>query len=182
MFNVLPDIFKNDIRKNYSFRRWVVVCLCIVGIQISLLIFALPSIVVSHYKEKELQLDVDAFHSLRIASRSNAPLDIIPRTNNMLHILDTTLEYPRVVPIVETILAQKNTGIRLTSFAYVFSDATHATVSIQGYSASRESLVSFVKSLRESTLFASVDSPVSNLAKEKNIDFVITVSVEKRHE
>jgi hypothetical protein len=43
----------------------------------------------------------------------------------------------------------------------------------------RESIVAFTDNLKKIDSFSKVDLPISNLAKDKNIDFSISINIEK---
>ena len=90
------------------------------------------------------------------------------------------MEYPKAIPFIGVILSKKTPAISINQFGYTSLGKNTATMSIGGISQTRESLVSFVKSLNESGIFESVDSPISNFTKEKNIDFLITLAIAQK--
>jgi hypothetical protein len=177
MFNVLPDGLKEQVRKEYATRMWIMVGVVCVCVQISALFFLFPSIEASMYKKSDIVLSLDSLRSAQKMSEQESWSQRIPRTNATLEMINTMLQYPRVVPAMELILSKRPHGILLTDIAYESKDAANSSVVLRGVSKDREALVSFVKTLKESAFFESVELPVSNLAKEKNIDFSISTSI-----
>ena len=49
-------------------------------------------------------------------------------------------------------------------------------MTVSGMAGTREDLVAFVKKMEDSKYFSDVVSPISNLTKDKNINFVITLN------
>jgi hypothetical protein len=185
MFNVLPENLKQIIRTEYKQRFWIVSSVLVLGVELCAILFLAPSLVVSTYKEKDLLSTIAVVSSsaapsitLPVSSDENKSRNLsIPETNQLLKIIDTELKYPKNSPYLDSILSLKMEGITIDQFSYTSTDSTHAEISLSGRSSTRESLASFVKSLKASKRFSSVDLPVSNLAKDKNIDFSISIKI-----
>ncbi|MBU1290026.1 hypothetical protein KJ756_02165 [Patescibacteria group bacterium] len=60
---------------------------------------------------------------------------------------------------------------RLNNFSYRKSDNT---LNLIGWAAERKDILSLEESLKESSLFDQVNSPLSNLIKQENVDFSFT--------
>jgi hypothetical protein len=73
----------------------------------------------------------------------------------------------------------KTNSIKINQFSFSPNSTSTETINLQGVSATRDSLVNFKKSLDESGLFKSIDLPVSNFTKDKNISFNMTLTVAK---
>jgi hypothetical protein len=176
MFNLLPETFKEKIKKEYKFRRLCVVFAFIILLQISFLIFLGPSWLISAYKESDLKMELDTKNISSAISDINATAYIIKSTNAKLTIINSTMTYFPFSPSMNAILASKNSSIHLNELIYASTGSSTANISVHGISNTRDALVTFVKSLKESNIFKSVDLPVSNLAKNKDIDFSITMT------
>ena len=151
--------------------------LFILFIQISFLVFIFPSWLSSYYKEKEINLELDSVSQSTLSKNTGSIAGIISGTNVKLNILNTALEYPELTHFVNSIIANKTSSIHLNQFIYTAVSSTTATINLGGISNTRQSLVSFVKSLQGLKIFKIVDLPVSNLAKDKNIDFSINLTI-----
>ena len=176
MFNLLPDNLKKKIKTEYKLRRLTVLLAFIIFLQISLLIFIFPSWIISVFREKEAILERDMMNQSLLSQNTNSAGLTIAGINAKLNIISNTTEYLKVVPIVNTILSNKTESIHLNGLSYTSINASTSALTIQGVSTTRQSLVSFVKSLEKSGVFKKVNLPVSNLAKDKNINFFIDLN------
>ncbi len=175
MFNLLPDNLKQEIKSEYKMRRISVALVLLIIIQISVFFFLFPSWILSNTKETSIVIQLEKTDETSLSSDSSKIRDKIKSINNELNLLSTALVYPRFSPIVDHILSQRNQSISLDSFS--LNNGKTSVLTIRGISSTREALVSFVDSLKASSQFSSVDLPVSNLAKSKNIDFSITLNI-----
>ncbi len=177
MFNVLPDILKEEIKKEYTLRLLLVIFLCIIFIQVSFLIFIFPSWIVSSYREKDIVSQIAESNTSPISNNANAVSSVVSSTNLKLNIINTFLKYPEVTPIFNAIVINKTPGITLNQFLYTSVQTDEASISLGGVAVSREALVLFSKTLEQTKIFKTVDLPVSNLAKDKNIEFTINLTL-----
>ena len=162
---------------DYRIRRLFVILLVILFLQISFLIFLSPSWVNSFFREKEIVYQLDEIDKSSSYQDANTTSLIIESTNVKLKIINTDLEYPKVVPLIRSILSNKIYGISINGLSYKSSEATKATIIVSGVSKSRESLIAYVNALKKSDIFSVVDLPISNLAKDKDVDFSINLTV-----
>ena|SRR6185295_9724789 len=170
MFNLIPDSLKEKVISEYKLRRLTLVIIFLMFIQISFIILIFPSWVASYYKEQEIMSQVNELNQLQSSKDSNSLVSIIRSTNAKLNILNTVLAYPAVLPLLNTVLDSKPSTVYINKFSYT-SNSLFATINVGGISATREGLVAFVKNLQKTNMFKTVNLPVSNLAKDKNIDF-----------
>lgn len=74
--------------------------------------------------------------------------------------------------IIERIIKVKSGEISIESFAFNLG-----RLEIKGSSASRSGLINFVDNLKKQDIFSSIESPLSNFLKEKDIDFSINIKL-----
>lgn len=177
MFNLLPNNLKEKVRSEYHLRLFVVVFVSILLLQISFLIFLSPTWFVSLNKEKEIVLQSEKASTSLTDSKVGTINSQIKSINKKLEIINSTLEYPKAVPVIDDILSRKTNSIKIEEFLYVTSDGKSAKITLKGMSDTRDSLVGFVKDLEESDILSEVDLPISNLTKDKNIDFSLSIKV-----
>lgn len=180
MFNLLPNNLRESLKKEYNFRKIVLSLLFVLFIQISFLIFIFPTWLVSNSKEREVAIRGEAMNkylsSLNIASTTSN----IKSINAKLAVIDKALQYPEIIPFINNILSKKTSSISITDIMYTTNnDGKSSVMVIQGVSATRETLNSFVKSLEGLGLFKSVDLPISNFAKDKNLSFAINLTIQR---
>ena len=94
--------------------------------------------------------------------------------------MDKVLEYPELVPYLESVLKQKNGLIKINSITYTVIDIKSSQLNIDGVSGNRETLRDFVKTLESSGKFETVDIPVSNYAKDKDLVFSIKLTISEK--
>jgi hypothetical protein len=177
MFNLLPDNLKSEIRAEYKLHKFILILTFIIFIQVSFLVFLFPSWLISLYRENEVSAQIEEINKSPVAINANSISSIIKSTNTKLKIINTALEYPRLIPYVDTIISKKTDNIHLIGIMFSTTAKDTATISIEGLSSTREALVSFVKNLESAGKFKKVDLPVSNLAKDKDIKFSMTLTV-----
>lgn len=177
MFNLLPDNLRKIIVKEYSLRRAIVILFFIIFIQISFMVFLMPTWLISTYKEEDVVLrgaDMNGrLSNLNIASTT----DDIKSLNNKVSVIQTYLDYPGFNKYLTFILSKQTKSILIKNIAYSNADSKSVTISVDGTAATREVLRNFVKSLQTSESFKSVDIPISNYAKEKDLVFTIKITV-----
>jgi len=179
MFNLLPTSLKAIIKKEYKLRKAVVILAFVVFIEVTIIIFVFPSWLVTYNNENEVKDEYESLKSEIIDVNVSPAIESIKAINSKLNILNSNLEYPKVIPYVDLLLSKKPKSISLNQFTYSGTGANTAEINIGGVSATREALVAFVKALEEAKSFKEVNLPISNLAKEKNIIFTMTLKISK---
>jgi Tfp pilus assembly protein PilN len=91
-----------------------------------------------------------------------------------LTLLETLESTPLFVSAIEDVLEVSRTGIQVTNIAYTPNDPK-VQISIRGIAKDRDALRSFAKRLEEREGIASVDFPIGNLSKEKDLPFSISI-------
>ena len=167
MFNVLPDNIKEFIRNEYETRRWLVIFGSILFIQISFLIFLLPSWTLSKYLENIAINKANSQNVLTPSKNTGGAIQSINSTNQTLNIINSTFMYSQVFPFLNTVISYKTSDITINEFTYANVGTSTISLTVTGLSNTRESLIMFVKNLQKSSLFQEVNSPVSNLVKDK---------------
>jgi len=131
----------------------------------------------SNYKEEDINLRGinlnNHLESLNIASTT----ENIKSLNSQLSIMDKALSYPEIIPYLDAVLSKRSKTINISGISYAVSDSKNAVLTIDGTSGTREALVSFVKNLQALGMFKTVDLPISNLAKDKDLTFSIKITI-----
>ncbi len=181
MFNVLPEIFRKEIKSEYYLRYSVVILIAIIFLQISFLVFIFPSWLNSFYRQKEILAEAKWQKSKIVSKNADSILQTINSTNQNLNVILNNFNYSAVLPIVKEIISNKTSAITLTEFTYNnFAATPIAPMTISGVSRTREDLISFVDKLENLGDFSGVVSPISNLTKDNNINFVISLNTKSQ--
>ncbi len=177
MFNILPDNLKQKIKAEYKLRFITVILVFIFLLQTLSVLFMLPSLFISRQREQDAELQKESYNKLALSNGAAPIASIITDTNKKLNILETLMRYPEFSPLMTSIISRKTNTIQLNEFAYTSNSASTSSMVLGGTAASRDALVSFVKSLQEADIFTTVDLPISNLTKEKDIDFRVNLRI-----
>ena len=91
---------------------------------------------------------------------------------------DLTLSNPSDTLIYEsisTILQAKPSKVTIKSIKYTHGENAKSSITIQGNAGDRFSLIGFSNNLKKELMFTTVDLPISNLAKQTDVDFNLTL-------
>lgn len=174
MQNLLTSEYKKYIRSLYHGRVFTVALfmVCITSIISLVLLSALSFLLYmgsSDSIKKVISSDKNTEKSLVKNDYSSFFKDLA-----LLPFNDQSLNFSEILDLV---LHKMQTGILLRDIAFskVTGKEKISTVMLRGVALTRANLVSFTEALRGESLFSSVDSPVSNLLKEQNLDFSLTI-------
>lgn len=176
MINLLPEQNKHTIAHRYHVevvRMW---CMQLAAVFAVGIVCLLPSVVALQRGEIEREQRIAATtQEIARLEKNTTAVATIQRVNDRLRRVGnanpaTPGVYERVVDIVQ----RERDGISVSSFTVDMRDSGIA-VQIGGMAASRATLLGFVNSLEASKLFSSVSSPLSNLVKEHDLQFTVTL-------
>ncbi len=145
--------------------------ICFFFIFLTGILFFIPlSILMKNEQEslnRELVLLNKKIAGDEIDNTSSAINDLNIKVSSILSANDS-----KVSSVLNKILDQKTSGISVTNFVF-----GNNKVSLTGVAGTRTNLILFVESLKKEKSFKSVNSPVSNLIKEKNLNFLINIGI-----
>lgn len=169
--NFLPEEEKILLKKEYL-RRVLVVAGIFVFISVFLNITLLAPLFLNFkIQENELKKRLDLSQKNLSAIDSKETTSFIKEINEKISILDFS-NIPTKSELVKKIISLKPEPVRLNNISISQTD-----VIIKGKADRRTDFVNFVDSLKMEKTFQKVDSPVSNLVKEKDIEFSLTISL-----
>jgi len=176
MINLLPNEDKITNKKDYLSRLFMVSgILLFVVITIAFVLF-LPVFLSLFFEEKDLsgQLKVIKQGDTSVeAEKIYADLDVL---NTRLSLYEkNNNEVRQVSVLIEKIIALKTSGIRISYLKY--EKDSNGKIVIIGKSDNRADFVDFKKKLEDDELFGAVSSPLSNLLKETDISFTMTIEL-----
>ncbi len=177
MFNLLPDILKKKVKSEYRVHFLLVLFVAILFVQFVFLLLLFPSWLVSSYKEKTAISEVNVKAKPSVSNTTDSVSSVITSINTWTQVLNSTLKYPEVTPLFKSVLSKRGGEIRIVKLSYTRQSEKNASVTVQGVSSTRDSLLSFVKKLEQIESFKTVDLPVSNFTKDRNIHFTLNITV-----
>lgn len=174
MRNLLTETTKKEIQKEYQLR---VLITALVFASLAALIGAIalfPSYITSQTRKASVEQQLQLQARSNIESEGNAGL-VIRTTNTQLDILTEVGEGVPFSAQLQKIVDMKPEGVALYSFVYRVSDEEGGRLQLEGSAATRDALLAFERVLNEDPAIGNVELPVSNLAKDRDIPFSISL-------
>lgn len=179
MFNLLPQEYQHNLKKEYSRRLITLVLIAFFCIGLAGVLTLFPSYLLSLQKEKEISVeDINIEKTLRA--------DVVDLNKQIKSIKeDTALVLGReaqnqIYLLLAQILEKKSSGIIIKSLSYKKQNDDPVSVAVAGVANTRDGLLSFTKELETLEVFESVNIPVSNFAKDRNIEFSLDLIKNKK--
>jgi Tfp pilus assembly protein PilN len=173
MINLIPTEEKKEIRKDFYSRLLTVFFMMLCFLVLILLIATSPSYIVS--LEKKVSI------SQRLEKQKN---EVMPEIDQQAVIsikdLDAKLallvearknQYIFSQKVINEIVSQRVSGIKITRFSYENNPLDGKKVGITGLAQDREQLLLFREALESDSSFKQVDLPISNFVKGADIEF-----------
>lgn len=105
---------------------------------------------------------------------------MIKQTNQIIdHVFANQKKTILLTPILEEITRIVPTGVYLTNFSY---QRETNQIKISGRADQREDFLLFQKNISEDALFTELESPLSNLLKQKEVDFNFSFKIKESSE
>lgn len=175
MFKLLTEEERQKVAHEYAMRRSIVMLGAFILVLVVGMAGLFPSYVLSSIRYNE------ALERTKVTSgdqQRNDDLSLqiwLKETNRKLQLLSPVPDIDRPSNFIKKVLDQRDVGIAVTGFSLI-KTKDKTMLAVNGVAANRQSLITFENNLRSSGDFAEVVSPISNLAKDKDIDFQIRFS------
>ena len=176
MSNLLPQKQQKTLKAAYNVRRFGVIFSLLCVILLVSLVLLFPSYLLSKVRATGVSMDLETFKKTSNTENQNGDLEVRLRdAKDKARALQISEKNPSVYELFR-IFENKSRSIKIKEVSYL-KGLQETTIAIQGRAASRESLTEFEKQLRSNVNFSGIDLPISNFAKEKDIDFTIDIKV-----
>lgn len=175
MFKLLTEEGRQKVAHEYVMRRTIVMLFALILVAVVGIIGLLPSYALSNARQNEVlerRRMMDRFGERGDEAELQAWLVEI---NRKLQILSPKLDSEQPSDFIEKIIDQRTAGLRITDFSFVRAK-DKITFSASGVALNRQTLIVFENRINSSGYFSEVTLPISNLAKDRNIDFQIKFS------
>jgi hypothetical protein len=178
MYKLLTEEAKKKAEKEYSSRRLSLILMALVVVLVIELAGLFPSFILSSARKIELEERVRLMDISTSTETTVDPTLWLNTINTKLTLLSPALDNARPSDAIEKVISKKSPGIRITSFSWE-DDKGRMMISVSGVAQDRQSLLAFENSLNSSKYFSEVTLPVSNLAKDRDINFQLKLSLIK---
>ena len=177
MINLLPPERKALVLADYRRRRLVTGGLLFSG----LLALTLLVLLVLLFSVRSRRLAAETTLSTeRARGGQTAVLEeelVLRQLARELGFLTAAAPRRRLTEVVETILTKPRSGIRISDLTFDRPSAGQPIVRLAGVAATRQSLLDFLTVLRQEPLVKQVESPVSNLIRDREAEFSINLQI-----
>ncbi len=170
MSNLLPFDEKKKIARARRARAVAVAALLLfyAGTIASVALF--PSYLLLRVKENNVVSELADIRKEDFTKESESLAAVVRDINTKLHVFSHDDAVLPVQEFITPLLLEKHPGVAVTSFHMEHSD-TGTVLSIEGEARARADLIAFVDTLKQDARFSGVNLPVSNLVRDKNIQF-----------
>lgn len=160
--------------------RFLIILIFFVSCGIILGIFSLtPSSLLSYSQEMQVQDRTDALQKSRKASGIDQTEKDLVQTQLIAERISADKNKITYFDTIQKIALHRTPQVLISSFEITHDHATSSPyfAVIQGKSMTREALVAFKTALENDASFTSVDLPLSDLAKSKDVSFALKLTI-----
>jgi hypothetical protein len=170
--NLLSKHQKKKIRREYYMRLFSIASLMLCGVLFAGVVALLPSYVDVVGDLKTAQKELEQRQSSAESSKElNAE---VKETAVMLAVHEEELKKENVTDIIRATLDTRPEGISIVGYTY---DRSARNISLEGIAKTRNLVAPYAKQLEDSEWFTSAPVPISDLAKNTNLNFRLQVTI-----
>lgn len=181
--NLLPPTEKEGLKKGLKTRFVIASSFLVSGVFLVGFVLLLPSYFLSLgnvSKTGKESISLNEKNEDAAKETSGLPEEV----GTKLRFLRSNMAEVSVFGSLEEVVSLLPEGVKIDSVLFfrnqVRGEKSGSAISLSGVAATRDSLVSFSNLLKGSASFSIVDTPVSSLAKDRNLPFSINIFIEKR--
>lgn len=178
MYKLLPEEHKRKVEKEYFWRRLIVILQALIVVTLIGMAGLFPSYILSNMRQKEIGERLKAMGETVLSEDDKEVISWLEEMNLKLKVLSPKLDKEKISPLIENALSAKVGGIRINSLDWTKENSKILLV-ISGVATDRQALIAFERSL-DSLQIGEVTFPVSNLAKDRNISFIVRVTLSEQ--
>lgn len=174
MFNLLPITEKNLLKREYHFRLAIVAFSMFLFTLLAAFLLMIPSYVLTASQESFIAKnqtlvgqeinDTDKAYSRELAKIKDELAVLMPKSGSL-----------KLSNFVADLIADRTKDIKISNLVLTPDADGKSTILISGVAGKRVSLLDFTKAVESERGVSSVNTPVSNFAKDVDIEFAITV-------
>ena len=172
LHNLLPKTQKKQLRNDYLIRLAGVTLFLLAGAVTTGAIALVPSYIsltsaISEFNEGQLALE---------GVQEEKPLTILSQTARALTVLRDNVEAEPMTDLLTPIVDARPEGIQITSITF---NRDTFSFSLKGIADTRDTLVAYRRAVEALERAIEVSSPIENLARNTNLEFTLSVLLEK---
>jgi hypothetical protein len=172
MFHLLPEKEKKILQREYISRLILIGLIFVLASLLVGSVFLFPSYLLSVRKLADANMNNQQVKSAIAAKTDSALTTFLATLKDNLNALVPISKTTNFSILAREITDKKESGIKINEFSQ-----SDQTLIINGVSSDRQSLLRFSHELQTIKDFSKVDLPISDFAKDKDINFSITLTV-----
>ena len=181
MFKLLTETAEKKVRHEYFIRRAIVILCALILVLIVGIVGLLPSYLLSYTRLSEVSAHTEMVKTVKLSGDEQDLKIWLAKINQRLATMSPALDMDRPWKFVNMILGQQGSDINLTGFFWLKEKlgkkkVTTILLSISGVARDRQALIAFKERISALKYFSNVVSPISELARDRDILFEITFS------
>lgn len=175
MRNLLPFANRKKVKREYRLRLITLTLFMAASVVAIGSISILPTLFLSQSKKLSIENQAE-FVERSIAHReAEVSLETLRDSRSRLALLATEDEQTTLTETIEVLCQCETTPlVDIDGFFYETFGGI-AKINVTGVASTRDALLSYKGRLERSEIFSSVELPISNLARDRDIEFTITV-------
>ena len=170
MFKLLPPDEKKKVEREYKLRRTIVYLLAMTLVMILGAGAIFPSYIAVVSRAQDLQDRINLLTNSRGSADATALTAWAESIHHKLALLSPTADTDKPYELFVSIINLRPKGIKVDGLAWNKKGPV-INVSIAGVASDRQALLDFEQALVNSKKFTNPNFPISNLAKDADIDF-----------
>ncbi len=176
MINLIPPQAKRFVLYEYVARTAVIAGVATIFLLMIAASLAVPQLVLLRAQHAAI---TEQYNSSQSEGEEVAALTAeVEAANQLIAHVQSASTYQPLVPFVNAILMYESAAVSITRVSVVRDDeGSVSAVQVVGRAATREDLATFKEALEADSLVDSVDLPIANLAKDRDVPFNIAVSI-----
>lgn len=174
--NLLPEKNKILLKKEYFKRVFVTLGIFLIFAVLAAIAVLAPSGVFIFSRKNDFEKELAAF--VKNANKINGEKSIVEvnQINSRLKILENKWSGRDLNALIKKIIDNKNAGVKIKLLSYNNGNAAEGgIITISGEAARRQDLFTFESGLKKEFGEDKVASPISNMIKEKDLIFTLTL-------
>ena len=172
MFKLLTEEGRKKVEREYILRRSIVMLVALTIICLIGIIGLFPSYILSKSRQNEVTERVRIMGNTELGQDEEDLKGWLEGANEKLALLDPNLDKDKPSVFIEEVLENKPIGIKINFFSWRMMEGDFELY-VTGVASDRQTLLAFESQIRNSAYFSDISLPVSNLARDRDIDFQI---------
>lgn len=177
MINLIPEVVRTQIVKEYWIRVATVFFFMLAVASVLMAVFALPVYTL-------INAQVSAYtESASAAAARVAEYDVssaaLVDANNMAQKMTALRNLKNFTNLVSVIEGEAGEGVKVSGFSFARETDTLSPILVTGEAKTRQDLANFRDSLLKQPEIAEAVLPISNLAKDRDIDFTLSIKLKE---